>query len=212
MNEPQTPALDQASFRRVWQRVMPQDRMDCPFTLEEPQAEAVKASALPPQPVPAPAVPAPLPPRPAPTLPTPTLCLGDASARELPTLERLLDLTWESRRVYRGLTRPVRQAGRGREPLFSDLMAAKERQARRLATAHFLISGEHCEMTAGPLPRFPSLHLALRDRYRAEQQTALLCLTAAAASQDPCLMELYRELAAENQDLAGRLREWLEQM
>ena len=80
MNEPQTPALDQASFRRVWQRVMPQDRMDCPFTLEEPQAEAVKASALPPQPVPAPAVPAPLPPRPAPTLPTPTLCLGDASA------------------------------------------------------------------------------------------------------------------------------------
>ena len=46
MNEPQTPALDQASFRRVWQRVMPQDRMDCPFTLEEPQAEAVKASAL----------------------------------------------------------------------------------------------------------------------------------------------------------------------
>lgn len=218
MNEPQTPALDQASFRRVWQRVMPQDRPDCPFTLEEPPAQ--QAPPAPPV-LPVPAAPGPaLPPEPAqtlpvrtaPTLPLPTLCLGDASAVELPTLEKILDLTWEARRIYRALSRPTQPKGRSRETLLPTLMAAKETQARRLATAHFLISGEHYELKAGPLPRFPSLHLALRDRYRAEQETALLCLTAAAASQDPCLMELYRALAAENQSLAGRLREWLEQM
>lgn len=225
MNEPQMPALDQASFRRVWQRVMPQDRPDCPFTLEEPPAQqapsahpvlpvpAAPGTALPPEPVPAPAPPAQtLPARTAPTLPLPTLCLGDASAVELPTLERLLDLTWEARRIYRALSRPAHKSGRSRETLLPTLMIAKEAQARRLATAHFLISGKHCELKAGPLPRFSSLHLALRDRYRAEQEIALLCLTAAAASQDPCLMELYRALAAENQGLAGRLREWLEQL
>lgn len=211
MNEPQMPALDQASFRRVWQRVMPQDRPDCPFTLEEPPAREVFAPA--PEPPALPAEPAQtLPARTAPTLPLPTLCLGDASAVELPTLEKILDLTWEARRIYRALSRPTHRNSHSRETLLPTLMAAKETQARRLATACFLISGEHCEMKAGPLPRFPSLHLALRDRYRAEQETALLCLTAAAASQDPCLMELYRDLAAENRDLAGRLREWLEQL
>lgn len=222
MNEPQMPALDQASFRRVWQRVMPQDRPDCPFTLEEPQVREVSAPApipapaLPPEPPAPPSLPAEptqtLPARTAPTLPLPALCLGDASAVELPTLEKILDLTWEARRIYRALSRPSHQSGRSRETLLPTLTATKETQARRLSTAHFLISGEHCEMKAGPLPRFPSLHLALRNRYRAEQEVALLCLTAAAASQDPCLMELYRELAAENQDLAGRLREWMEQL
>lgn len=61
MNGPQTD-LDQAAFQRVWRRVMPQDRADCPFTLD-PAQEA--AEPTPPQSAPlhtdetpAPAVPA----------------------------------------------------------------------------------------------------------------------------------------------------------
>ena len=35
MNETPITVLDQAAFQRDWRRVMPQDRSDCPFTLEE---------------------------------------------------------------------------------------------------------------------------------------------------------------------------------
>lgn len=39
MNGPQND-LDHAAFQRVWRRVMPQDRADCPFTLDAPAEEA----------------------------------------------------------------------------------------------------------------------------------------------------------------------------
>ena len=47
MDVPQTPAdlpqapasLDGAEFQRVWRRVMPQDRPDCPFVLDQAAPE-----------------------------------------------------------------------------------------------------------------------------------------------------------------------------
>ena len=45
----QTPfsGVDREVFERVWRRVMPEDRADCPFTLPEEPAPAVPAAALP---------------------------------------------------------------------------------------------------------------------------------------------------------------------
>ena len=44
MEQTPFPGVDREVFERVWRRVMPEDRADCPFTL--PEAEAPAAAAL----------------------------------------------------------------------------------------------------------------------------------------------------------------------
>lgn len=233
MNGPQKD-LDHAAFQRVWRRVMPQDRVDCPFTLDDPTEEtaAVTPTTAAPEPTPqtepeAPvgamtslAIPA-MPPIPAPAsapvaVPRPSMpgmapspCLGENAAGELPTLEALLSMVREGRQVYKALTRSARSRT-AQTGLLADLTAAKEHQLRRLRTAHFLISGAEPDPAPAAPRRWPSLALALRDRYHAEQAFALHCLTAAGSSADPCLIDLYRSLASQSQALAGSLREALE--
>lgn len=196
MNETPTAVLDQAAFQRVWRRVMPQDRPDCPFTLDAPDA-AVPASA--PATLPA-AAPAPLP---AP----PVACLGPSSTEALAALDQLLLLTAEAWQAYLAMGGRASQA-----TLPTSLAQAKRQQFRRLATARFLISGEPYQISEVKRPQANPLPLAIRERYQAEQQAALQFLTAAEATADPCLTDLYRALAMENQTHAGQLREWLERM
>ena len=188
--------LDQAAFRRVWRRVMPQERPDCPFTLDAPDA-AVPASA--PATLPA-AAPAPLP-------SPPVACLGPSSAEALVALDQLLLLTAEAWQAYLAMGGRASQA-----TLPTSLAQAKRQQFRRLATARFLISGEPYQISEVKRPQANPLPLAIRERYQAEQQAALQFLTAAEATADPCLTDLYRALAMENQTHAGQLREWLERM
>lgn len=240
MNGPQTD-LDHAAFERVWRRVMPQDRADCPITLDTPAGETQQtvtpASGVPVQesappaspvgsmtslavqamaPVTAPAAqtvtPAPMPPvsmAARPMLSGPSPCLGEGAVGELPTLEALLAMVREGRQIYKGLTRSAR-ARTAQAGLLSDLIATKDHQLRRLRTAHFLISGAEPELPFNAPRRWPSLALALRDRYHSEQDFALRCLLAAGSSTDPCLIDLYRSLASQSQELAGSLREALE--
>jgi len=206
------PTPDAEQFRRVWRRVMPTDRPDCPFTLDPPS----------PAPVPAPAMPAPVPgpalPQPPAGLPAcssgslsaiPPVCLGEDGAGDLAVLGRLLCLTEESRAAYQALK------GRGRrrrEPLMAALYAAKERQKRRLAAAYFLIAGEGCDLPApGPRTVWESFPLAVRERYHQEQRAALRFFTAAERLRDPCLIDLCRAVGKENQTHAGQLRALLEQ-
>lgn len=193
MQAQQLPSPDRETFQRVWRRVMPQDRPDCPFTLDAPDA-AVPASA--PTTLPA-AVP--------PTLPSPPVaCLGPSSADQLPVLDRLLLLTAEAWQAYSAMG--------GRATLPTALAQAKRQQLRRLATARFLISGESYQLSEVKRPQTNPLPLTIRERYQAEQQAALQFLTAAEATADPCLTDLFRALAMENQTHAGQLREWLERM
>lgn len=235
MNGPQND-LDHAAFQRVWRRVMPQDRIDCPFTLDDPAEEAEQTVAPVQEPTPQTVSEAPVgamnslavqtmapmstsAPMPAMT-PTvvprqsmpgmaPSPCLGENAAGELPTLEALLAMVREGRQIYKGLTRSHRSRT-AQTVLLADLIAAKEHQLRRLRTAHFLISGTEPDPAPATPRRWPSFSLALRDRYHAEQDFALHCLTAAGSSADPCLIDLYRSLASQSQALAGSLREALE--
>lgn len=206
MNEAQVPdALDQDAFARVWRRVMPEDRLDCPFTLAPevpaPPAEAGEG-AMPP------AAPRKLPGavRRAPQ-DGPAVCLGENSAGSLPDLERMIGLTEESLRAYRAM---VRQTRRGSLP--AALAQAKGQQLRRLATARFLIAGTPFRAPAAKRARTRPLALAVRERYQAEQRAALELFAAANAAADPCLIDLYRALGMENQTHAGQLREWMERM
>lgn len=189
MHTDQLSLPDQETFQRVWRRVMPQDRPDCPVTLD-PSA---------PLPASAPAVP-------TPQLP-PVACLGEASAGQLPTLDRLLLLTAQDWQAYRTMAR-----GSRRSTLPAALAQAKHQQFRRLAAARFLISGTTYELPEIETSRSPSLPLAIRERYQAELQSALELLAAAEATSDPCLIDLFRTLAMENQTHAGQLREWLERL
>ncbi len=179
MNEIPSAPLDSAAFSRVWQRVMPQDRPDCPFTLASADAS----------------LPAPVQPK--------RLCLGTDSLDQLPRLDALLTACVDSARICRALERKFKNT-----PAF--LSAAKLRQARRLGCARFLISGKHLTPPPTPAPTAATLPLALRDRFHSERASALALLDAAASAADPCLAELYRELAGECAALSGRIRDWLE--
>lgn len=199
MQAQQLPSPDRETFQRVWRRVMPQERPDCPFTLDAPGASdaAVPASA-----------PAALPAAPPPMLPSPPVaCLGPSSAEALPTLDQLMLLTAEAWQAYLAMGGRASQA-----TLPTALAQAKRQQFRRLATARFLISGEPYQISEVKRPQTTPLPLAIRERYQAEQQTALQFLTAAEATADPCLTDLYRAMAMEDQTHAGQLREWLERM
>ena len=196
MEELQTGALDQAAFQRVWQRVMPEPRPDCPFTVDTGPISAQPAA-------PVPAVQPPQPP--LQTAPEPPVCLGEFSAKELPTLERLLDATEEGVQTYQALARRWR-----RETLLPTLAREKRRQAKRLAAARFLIAGEQYASPAAPRLSNESLALRLRGRFLAEQRLALDFFSAANASSDPCLIDLYRDMGRDCQDCAKALRTWME--
>ena len=102
MNESLTPELDRVAFQQVWRRVMPEDRPDCPFTLEAPTLPTVTST-------PVPVVSAALPAlsRMAPT-PQAQTCLGESSAGALPFLREMLAAAAEGQRTYRGLARQSR--------------------------------------------------------------------------------------------------------
>lgn len=200
MNETPAPALDQAAFQRVWRRVMPQDRVDCPFTLEEP--------ALTPTDSPQPLVRAALSPLPAPAQPPqPVPCLGEASMGELPTLEARMDEAAQAQQAYRALARRT-----GRRCLSSSLAEEKGRQLRRLNAAHFLISGQDYDPQPGMVTLPATNALAIRERFRCEQMEAAALMEAAQTTADPCLAQLYRELAEQNGEHTDLLRRRLERL
>lgn len=198
MDVPQTPAdlpqapvsLDGAEFQRVWRRVMPQDRPDCPFVLNED---------------PAPLVPLPQG-APPPQARGPALCLGEESVGDLPALTGLAETVAGHLALYRRLARRRELTGQARV-----MAAMKADHLSRLETARFLIAGE----PPLPLPSAPppagAPSALLRLRFHDEQALVLRLFTAARAAADPCLTELYRDLAAETQAGADRLRTWLEE-
>lgn len=197
MEEAQDQNLDQEAFRRVWRRVMPQDRPDCPFTLEQegqtvPGGMGQVALAGPPERLSQGVFP---------RRDMGGICLGEESLGELPALTRFLALTLSLAQAYRAL-------GAGGLP--ARLAREKAGQAKRLATASFLITGKRPERPETLGTKGLSGALGLRACYRAEQSLARELLLA--ESGDPCLASLYRELAAQNQQAAGRIREFLERI
>ena len=113
-----SPSCDQETFARVWRRVMPEDRADCPFVLPA-------------------ALPAPDPSgreEPGPARP----CLEPASAGSGARLQQYIDRALAGWRSYRALARRIPGAP-GRR--LAALAGGERRLARRLSAAYFLLSG-----------------------------------------------------------------------
>ena len=93
-------------------------------------------------------------------------------------------------------------------------IAADERHhAKRLSTAYFLISGvRYWPVDRVPNPSPAPFSAALREHFMEEQRGAAAYQTAAAETADPCLHELFLELAGEEDSHAWLLRSVLEQL
>lgn len=190
MEQTSIPGVDREVFERVWRRVMPEDRGDCPFTLPEQEPDSVPALAVPAA-APSEVV---------------TLgqtdeghdisCLGPASAAYGAALQGYIDDELADWRRYQALARRT-PGGGGR--MLAAVAADERRHAKKLSTAYFLISGvrywPEVKAAQNPMP----LHAALRERFWAEQQGAASYQAAAAETTDPCLKELYTELAGEEE-------------
>lgn len=225
--------VDPATFQRVWDRVMPGQATpdtSIPDTAV-PAVPAVPAEETPPaeeQPPRAPELP-PVPDCPAEpvcpdcpacpdcpdcpstpgTEPSPAFCLGESSQGDSQRLEELMALARTGAVAGQAMAR--RASGSCARVLSS--LAWDHRSAfKRLSAAYFLITGRRYAPKC-PQPRLPaSLPLALREQYLWEQQWEQKNRQATRTTADPCLKELYLELAQEGAFHAGAIRSLLEQM
>jgi len=214
-------------FCRVWERVGAQDRPDCPIetvrtqrnmpqqTMEEASHRTVQQTAcqtaqetthqMPPQertvqetemsgddfPV-------------AEDIP----CLGRASALHGGQLQQYIREELEAWQLYRHLARRV---GGPNARELAALATEKLHAAKRLAAVHFLIGGvRYWPMDGLTVPRLNSWLGVLREQFGVEQHRAYRYHAAACDTADPCLAELYRELAEESAGHAAVLRAVLE--
>ncbi|WP_297214071.1 rubrerythrin [uncultured Flavonifractor sp.] len=202
MEQTASPGMDREVFERVWRRVMPEDRGDCPFTVPVSEPEADQTGGVP-------AVPVQLMDLGQVEEGAGLTCLGAAAAPWSTALQGYIDDELSDWRCYQALAR--RTPGGGGRALAA-VAADERRHAKKLSTAYFLISGvRYWPEQKAPQASAP-LHAALRDRFWAEQQGAAAYLAAAAETADPCLKELFTELAGEEEAHAWTVRSVLEQL
>ena len=202
-------AFDRETFERVWRRVCPDDRPDCPITLTPPSGDA-PASAAPDTPA-APETDAP----PACTLSgnesepdNDVPCLGAASAVHGPLLQRCIAAELSDHRAYLALSR---RAPAVCARTLAAIAADERRHAKRLSAAYFLISGvRYFPADRVTAPAFSSFTAALRRRFAEEQRGTAAYLAVGDETADPCLRALFRELAGEEAAHARLFRTLLE--
>ena len=203
---------DRDVFLRVWDRVMPVERLDCPIVVER-QEGCVTVPAVMQMPVPAAreieahgvsGVD-----RAGDDFPTKedVPCLGSAGEADREKLQEMIGWELTAWRHYQNLTRRGGQGGR----TLAALAEGCRRRAKRLSAALFLVSGVRfwpAGQTSVPAPR--SYFAALREHFLAEQNRGQSYRAAAEESRDCCLRMLYLELAEECADHAGHIRTLLE--
>lgn len=195
---------DRDLFLRVWRRVMPEPREDCPIEVDtdDENYPALTDNSL----------------RNAVSparntrkeaMPNTVMCLGTASNVYGDQLQRFIARELADARYYRSL---AGMAGNRAEKALRQISKEERSHAGRLSAAYFLISGVHFwpERIANPV--IPSFLGALRQRFAAEQQGHWDYNAAAAATGDNLLKELYLILAAEEQTHANLIRGVLEQI
>ena len=205
---------DRDLFLRVWDRVMPVERPDCPITVERP--EGMNELAVPAMQTMAVPMITERPDQPTPAADSagddfPTRddvpCLGSEAMADQNRLQEMIGQELAAWRSYQGLARRGGQGGR----TLAALAAGCRRRAKRLSAALFLISGARfwpAEQVTVPTPR--SYFGALREHFLAEQDRGQIYRAAAEECRDHCLRMLYLDLADECVEHAGRIRALLE--
>jgi len=138
------------------------------------------------------------------------VCLGQGAAMYAALLREMIDGEMEDFRTYQA---PARRAGGSGTRMLSTMAADERRHAKRLSTAYFLITGERYQ-PPGQNANRPNMDLmnGLREQFIQEQRGAAAYQGAAQETSDPCLRQLYQEIAREEQAHARMLRNLLEQM
>ena len=227
--------LDQDTFRRVWDRVMP-DQTNSPIAVEGKQKEtaipetAVSGAATS-EPEVAETQTQPTQTeqeQPQPDLPQVPACSGEEEEKQCPCTgepeaglgegsqgdsRRLAELMSMARRgMLAGQMLSSRSCGSCARGTMGNLAADHRLALRRLSAAYFLITGKRFRPCC-PQPGLPaSFSLALREQFMWEQRWEHCNRQAAQHTQDPCLRALYEELAQEGKLHAGSIRSLLEQM
>ena len=193
--------IDPETFRRVWARVMP-DQRDSPLVLSppapaprngkkpEPQEKTIPWERRPPEKKPE---------REEKTAPR---------ERDEERLERLMDLSREGAEGAGALAR--RMGNRGREMM--GIAEDHRRALRRLAAAYFLLTGHRRRPEIRSPGRHGDLEMDLRERFLWERRWENVCREAAEGAEDPALKELCRELAQDASLHQRAVRTSLERM
>ncbi|MEA4933838.1 MAG: hypothetical protein VB071_09750 [Lawsonibacter sp.] len=179
----EVPQIDPETFRRVWERVMP-DQKNSPIVVKPSEGNSA----------PAPLADAPLAGRkiqPETTASESGPDTGTEAENGEQDLRQLIDMAAEGAEAAQAL---ARRAGSGSGPL-SGLMADHRRALRQLSAAYFLETGQRYQPKRHTPVRSKGLIQALREQYLWEQRWALVCLQTAKRVKEPSIQDLCRELA-----------------
>lgn len=215
---------DFRQYDRIWQRVAPNLEPYpgmCAMSGVSPAAEPGMAGpAVPAQPV-TPAVPAqpvtpampaqPVIPPQAGLLPgadANPCCMGTAAAEMLDVLTGYIEAALSDRRYILAL---VRQAPSWARQTLRDIAADLQSQARSLAAAHYLITGQ-CYHPSVSTERIYTGRWcpALRERYHAAACAGLNYARSAGDVVDPCLAKLLEDYSKQSYAHAEKLMELLQ--
>lgn len=182
---------DQAMFHRVWDRVM---------------ASSPSDSA--PLPLPVPTVPAPeVVPKPAQQTDLPSL--GDSSAQYADLLRQMLSATHSLWQSYQALTRQSQGLAARQLRILSE---ESLEQLRQLNAVYFLLTGNRYSPANHTVPTRQSLLLSLRELFMGEQRWQQTFHKSAQEVCDPCLQQLFEELAMQAQRHMNAIRRILERL
>lgn len=134
--------------------------------------------------------------------------LGPSCLDCAPLLQELLRRELADCREYQIL---ARRAGGSPARVLAGLAGEKKRRAKRLSAAYFLISGVRYWPENEKCPPVTSYLGTLRRRFAQEQATMAAYLAGAEGTTDPCLRQLFLELAEESWDQACKIRLLVEQ-
>lgn len=193
---------DRDLFKRVWQRVMPEDLEGCPI---EVSAETGMVPSCMDFNTPVPAVKSGL----KPPSDGGICCLGAASVVHAGQLQAFLALELEDHSFYQAL---AGRAGMSAAAVLRGIAAEERRHAKKLSAALFLISGVRCWPDRPPTFRISEYLGALRRRFGEELKGADTYRRAAEETNDSCLRDLYLELSDDEARHAQLIRAVIEQM
>ena len=189
----------EAVIQRVWKRVMEGREEASPLVWkEEPapqgslQGEEGEMGVLP----------APMP-QSRSDFPAGAVFLGEGSLDMAPFLQVMIRHELEDVREYQAL---AKRTGGTQARVFQSMAQEEKTHAKRLSAAYFLISGVRYWPDGGKAPAPTSYLGALRQRFGEEQAGMAAYLAGAEATHDPCLRQIFLELAREEWEHACKIR------
>ena len=189
----------EAVIQRVWKRVMEGREEESPLVFREDpdphgslQGEEGEMGVLP----------APIP-RTQSDFPAGAIFLGEGTLDMAPLLQEMIRHELADMRGYQAL---AKRTGGTQARVFQAMAQEEKTHAKRLSAAYFLISGVRYWPEGGKAVPPTSYLGALRQRFGEEQAGMAAYLAGAEATTDPCLRQLFLELAREEWEHACKIR------